>query len=277
MGTAGAPYYTSSNAAECDSVLEMPDGRDPRQNGWLTITINYTLNFVDRHNPMPGLTVVEGGKLYAKPSDPGSAKVPIRDWDWPSRGDFTRRFADGEKFWNYKFLLITPQNYDAFDFTNLGGVGLRCRPNVICLFRLKSGGSPNHLRINAVRKEKDSDFFRSNKTTYDNTDVGNKTLWHELGHALDQLHIQALLGNPTCMIDVHINDDPCYVTPAGMAPNIMGKGEALIPQNGKAWRELIAKLTKTAEPSWAVSLSVNTPPRTVPIGLYGTDMMPRTW
>jgi hypothetical protein len=274
-----AKFNYSVSADECESLLEMPDGRNPNQNAWLTITINYTLNFVDRRNLVPGLIVQQNGKFYAKPSLPGAnaPNVQIRDWDNESRSAFVKRFAKGEDFWNYRFLLITPQDYDAFDFTSWDGPGWICRPNVICLFRLKSGGSPNHLALNVVRKERDGDFFRSDAHTYANTDVNNKTLWHELGHALDQLHIKALLGDPNCLVDMHASDDPCYDTPAGMEPNIQGRGTGLIPQNAKAWHELIARHTDTLQPRWQVSLATNTPPRKQPIGFNVRGVMPARW
>ncbi len=271
----GARFYDRLGAVEFDSSLEIPNGRDPNQNAWLTITVNYTLNFVDSRNLVPGLIVQQNGKFYAKPSrpTPNAQNVQIRNWDVESRSAFVKRFAKGEDFWNYRFLLITPQDYDAFDFTSWAGPGWICRPNVICLFRLKSGGSPNHLAINVVRKERDTDFFRSDSGNYANTDVNNRTLWHELGHALDQLHIRALLGDPTCMVD----HDGCYDEPPGVAPNIQGHGTGLIPQNAKAWHELIARHTETPQPKWQVSLATNTPPRKLQMAFQVRGVMPKNW
>src|SRR5262249_42764880 len=133
-------------------------------------------------------------------------------------------------------------------------------PNVICLFRLKPGLSPTHLRINVVRPDPsfwDNIFgrsYRSNKFNYQIQDVDTKTLWHELGHALDQLHIMALKGDPQCMVDV--NADRCYE-----GPNIMGRGKELEPLNARAWNELIGHHTDTPKEKWKATLSVNTPPR----------------
>ena len=120
------------------------------------------------------------------------------------------------------------------------------RPNVICLFRLSSGGSPTHLSIKVVRPELSGwdkfwgKEFRSNSGLYDDQD-DKQTLWHELGHALDQVHIKALLGDQKCL--VAINADDCYSELNGIAPNIMGRGTGLLPVNAKAWLELIAVLT----------------------------------
>jgi hypothetical protein len=268
----GARFYEKIGANEFDSILEVPNGKDPTQNAWLTITINYTLNFVDAKNPVPGLIVSQGGKFYAKPSNPTASMVPIKNWDLDSRSKFVKKFAATESFWNYKFLLITPNDYDAFDFTSWAGPGWICRPNVICLLRLKSGGSPNHLPINVVRGE---GFFRSDKTTYDDGDVDDSTAAHELGHALDQLHIRALFGEVMCLSD--INNDLCYKEPPGVAPNIMGSGTGLLPQNAKAWHELIAQHTETPQPKWRVSLATNVLPRKMPMGFQVRGAMPQKW
>lgn len=270
--TSGARFYHGLGANEFDSRLEMPNGKDPNQNAWLTITVNYTLNFADSKNPVPGLIVNQGGKFYAKPTNPTASMVPIKDWDLESRSKFVKRFAQAESFWNYKFLLITPDDYDAFDFTSWAGPGWICRPNVICLFRLKSGGSPNHLPINVVRGEGD---FRSSQTTYDDDDVNDSTVHHELGHTLDQLHIRALLGDVFCLND--INNDICYKEPPGVAPNIMGSGTGLIPQNAKAWHELIAKHTETPQTKWKVSMATNVPPRKLQMGFEVRGVMPKKW
>lgn len=271
----GARFYDGIGADMFDSKLEMPSGRDPGQNAWLTITINYTLNFVDSKNPLPSLIFQQDGKYFAKPSrpTPKAGNVRIRDWDLESRSAFVKRFATGESFWNYKFLLITPRDYDAFDFTSMNGPGWICRPNVICLFRMKSGGSPNHLALNVVRKEKDSDFFRSDSGNYCNTDVNDRTLWHELGHALDQLHIRALMGDTSCLVD----HDGCYDEPPGVPPNIQGHGTGLLPQNAKAWHELIATHTETPQNKWQVSLATNTPPRKLQLGFQVRGVMPQQW
>lgn len=270
----GARFYDKIAAQEFESILELPDGRNPQQNAWLTITINYTLNFADSKNPVSGLIVKDGGKFYARPSNPKAKTVPIKDWDLASRSDFVRKFAKAESFWNYKFLLQTPDDYDAFDFTSWSGPGWICRPNVLCLFRLKSGGTPNHLPINVVRAE---EFFRSDQNTYDDGDVNDKTVWHELGHALDQLHIRALLGDAFCSVPANINEDICYKEPKGVPANIQGSGAGLLPQNAKAWHELIARHTETAQTKWKVSMSTNTPPRKMPMGFQVRNVMPGKW
>ena len=145
----GAKFHHQVGAREFSSTLEIPNGSNALQNAWLTITINYELNFVDSRN-LSSKAVLRNRQAFIKDAD--NDEFPLRDWDQPSRSDFIRRFDKGEDFWNYKFLLITPPDYDGFDFQCMSK-GLVCRPNVICLFRLKSGGSPNHLTVDAVRPE----------------------------------------------------------------------------------------------------------------------------
>ncbi|MGD9589749.1 MAG: hypothetical protein AB7Q37_17075 [Pyrinomonadaceae bacterium] len=271
----GARFYDSLSAREFESKLEIPSGKDPTQNAWLTITLNYSLNFADSKNRVPGLIVTDGsGNFFAKPSNPTAKAMPIKDWDFKSQTEFARKFAKAESFWNHKFLLITPQDYDAFDFTSFGGPGWICRPNVICLFRLGSGGSPNHLKLNVVRAE---GFFRSDQFTYDDGDVNDKTVWHELGHSLDQLHIRALLGDPFCTTPANINHNICYTEPKGVKPNIQGTGTGLIPQNAKAWHELIAQHTETSQSKWRVSMNTKVPPRKLQMGFQVRGVMPKNW
>lgn len=270
----GAQFYHNIRAHEFDSNLAVPNGKDPGQNAWLTITVNYSLNFADSRNQVPGLIVKDGGKYCAKPSNPTADTVPIQDWDFKSQMDFAHKFARAESFWNYRFLLVTPRNYDKLDFTSWGGKGSICRPNVICLFRLSSVGTSTHLRLNVVRTEK---FFRSDSNTYAESDVSDKTVWHELGHSLDQLHIRALLGDPFCKAAANINNTICYKEPEGVAPNIQGTGTGLIPENAKAWHELIARHTETPQTDWKVSMTTHTPPRQLPLSFQVRGVMPTEW
>ncbi|HMS43724.1 MAG TPA: hypothetical protein PKE69_26075, partial [Pyrinomonadaceae bacterium] len=38
-----------------DSYLQVPNGRDPQQNAWLTIEIVYSIDFADSKNRVAGL------------------------------------------------------------------------------------------------------------------------------------------------------------------------------------------------------------------------------
>jgi hypothetical protein len=265
----GCNYFDAISTDLCDSKLECPNGTNIFQNAWLTVTINYSLNFVDRNN-RAGIVYPKGNKFYVKDSD--KDEFEALDWDYVSLTNFHRRFRDAGKFWNYKFLLQTPRNYADLDFTSFQGDGWRCRPNVICLFRL-STGSPTHAVINVMRPDRSfwqkvfGTEFRSNSGLYDIEDVQTKTVAHELGHLLDQLHIQALLGNANCQLAAHINDDICYVTPPNMPSNIMGSGNNLNVVNAKPWLELIELHTGRKRSDWPVTMAVDKPPRRIPLGV----------
>jgi len=254
-------FYDKVEAREFSSLLEVPDGRNPNQNAWLTITINYSLDFLDSNN-LGGAIYKKQDKFYVKDFDKPPKEFLIRDWDAQSQIEFNRKFNKGAEFWNYKFLLMTPPDYNELNYFSWTPSWL-CQPNVICLFRLSSGGSPVHLPIQAVRLLTEDEDFRSSEYFYDNQDVNTKTLWHELGHALDQLHIKALLGDQKCLlIDISARD--CYVTPKGMEPNIMGDGKGLHAVNAKAWMELIPYHTDNY--FWHVSQNVMIPPRKFDVG-----------
>lgn len=270
----GSRFYNKIWASEFESELAVPSGKDPNQNAWLTITVNYSINFVDSRNRLPGLIVKDGKDFYAQSSGAGEDPVPIKDWDFRSQIEFARKFKQAESFWNYKFVLITPRDYDALDVTSFAGPGWVCRPNVICLFRLSSVGSRVHLPLNVVRAEK---FFRSDRDTYDDGDVNDKTVWHELGHSLDQLHIKALLGDEFCKKPANVNARYCYKEPDGVAPNIQGTGTGLIPANAKARHELIARHTETAQSGWKVTMNTKTPPRKLQLGFDVRGVMPAAW
>jgi hypothetical protein len=194
----------------------------------------------------------------------------VLEWDKNSREEFLNRFLQTETFWNHKFLLIAPRNYDGLDFATFSSLGWLIRPNVLCLFRLRAGGKPIHLPLKAVRPDPtiwdkiSGTQFRSNNRLYDDADTA-RTMRHEIGHALDQLHIGALLGDKHCL--VHINDKKCYDTPKDQPANIMGRGNALSTVNAKPWLDLIAEHTETLQTKWLVTMAVHTPPRRMPLGL----------
>ncbi len=118
-----------------DSILEKPDGKNPNQNAWLTLQLRIKLNFVDSRNPLPGLTVNQGGTFYAKDSD--GYDFPLLDWPPHLIQRFQREFTKvAEKTWNWQFLLITPRNYSDLDYQTSGPQPLTVRPNILCLFRM---------------------------------------------------------------------------------------------------------------------------------------------
>jgi hypothetical protein len=239
--------------------------------------MNYTIDFIDRRN-LGGTAIIKNNKAYVKDGD--GHEFALMDWDFQSEITFHRKFSKGEAFWNYKFLLITPPDYDGLDFTSMAGTGYVCRPNVICLFRLVPGRSPIHLTIKAVRLEDNKVFFRSMHQSrrsdvdwihYRLEDVDTATLWHELGHALDQpVHILGLKGDAQCTEDDHVNDRRCYD-----GPNIMGSGTQLDPLNARAWQELVGQHTDTPMERWRATLDVKTLPRAIPLGVAQVAMPSR--
>lgn len=260
-----------------DSYLQVPNGRDPQQNAWLTIEIVYSIDFADSKNRVAGLIFKDGDRYVAKDLD--GKYVPVQDWDMQSQMSFNRRFRRGESFWNHKFLLLTPKDYAHLDYESLGA-GKLCRPNVLCLFRLQTVNnfrreSFTHLPLKVVRLAKDtSDEFRSSFRTYDSNDT-DRTFHHELGHCLNQLHIKALLGDEKCIYD-DINADECYDTPEGMEENILGRGKALDIVNAKPWLERIQKHTDISKVKWTVTRGTDLPPRTMPLGYKG-GLLPDYW
>jgi hypothetical protein len=132
-------FKAQINAAEAvtpyntyDSVLEKPSGSNLNQNAWLTLQLRIKLNFADSKNPVPGLTMYQGGKFYAKDSD--GYLFPLLDWPPFLVTRFQREFTQrAEKTWNWQFLLVTPKTYAELDYQS-GGWSVR--PNVLCLFRM---------------------------------------------------------------------------------------------------------------------------------------------
>jgi hypothetical protein len=259
-----------------NSKLEVPDGRDPNQNAWLTITLKVNLRFADVNQPC-GIVEVKN-KVEGMVRDSDHRVYHIRNWDSPSVAQFTRAFFQrGEKYWNRRFTLITPQDYDELDFTCRVSPGWHVRPNVLCLFRLNQVFSETEadrnikvVRLDTTFGEDFRDFwagrgtggagFRSNWELYQSVDVNDQTLHHELGHAIGQEHILALKGDAKCKT-TDPNADRCYE-----GPNVMGEGDKIELINGLTWHERIAEHTKKDKRWWQVVLGDTTPTRKVRLG-----------
>jgi len=245
-----------------ESKLEIPDGNNPDQNAWLTLTIRYRLNFVDDWNEKAGITVErENGGFLALDGD--KTALPIVSWDLASKTEFGNVFQRGEKIWNQRFVLITPQDYDGLDYESLPW---KVRPNVLCLFRLVPAASP-HLEIDVVRLDPsvDSHQFRSTPNLYDNGDVYRPTLGHELGHALGLDEIMVMKGDKRCVANSRAGR--CYGETEEERANIMGSGRNITLICARPWLDSIADYTGRAKGDWTATLDAKTPPRKIPIGV----------
>lgn len=281
-----SPYYDVVRCNLFFTELIVPNPSFVWNPVTLTIKLIYSLNFVDsRTKPHRPEIIWEPSDKHSRPEDGhyviDSNNKPFRsdEWDFTAQRLFATKFKKGEEFWDRKFMLITPDEYSGFDYQLPDDVrnGTSWRPNVQCRFELISipnesaltsftGSNPGvHLTLDVVRARRETygGAFRSNIWLYDISDVDEFTLWHEIGHAMGQDHIQALLGNGQCIIG-DSNATPCYVTPKGVEPNIMGNGKGLLKLNALPWVELIQHHTKTFGAKWEVSRNIVTPPRKIP-------------
>src|SRR5262245_3010042 len=202
-----------------DSILEIPGGKDPKQNAWLTLQLRIRLNFVDSKNQVPGLTQMQGTKMCAR--DHNGYLFPLLDWPPHLIARFQREYvALAEKTWNWQFLMVTPKSYGELDYM-AQGPQLMVRPNILCLFRMSvhttggpidnspaagplRAGSP-HRTINVVNlalstkqvnlapgvtptaanpatkpiAQMNGLAFRSNALNYDDQDLFNPAWWQK--------------------------------------------------------------------------------------------------
>lgn len=120
-----------------DSMLEIPNGDNARQNAWLTLQLRIRLNFCDSKNQTGGRMVQSAGRWYAQDAD--DYLFPALDWTSDLTDKFMRGFVKkAQDTWNYQFLLLTPPDYNGLDYDAdwSARVPLRVRPNVLCLLRV---------------------------------------------------------------------------------------------------------------------------------------------
>jgi len=247
--------------------LEVPSGRDPFQNAWLTLTLGYELRFLDSrlrtgkfvNNSTTGDTIVEHKELGFCARDLDDFLFPILDWNSDAKQKFVKRFQQGESIWNHQFLIVPPADFDRLDYQSPSYPGHVLRPNIICLFRMVYGGRNtktfNVVRINPTvfedpkyqvpnylsKKTKPANWgFRSHEEMLTEEDVSNANLGHELGHAINEQHILALKGDAQCKIDPNL--DRCYGLTPEERRNIMGVGKEITMINAKPWLDHLQQI-----------------------------------
>jgi hypothetical protein len=118
--------------------------------------------------------------------------------------------------------------------------------------------------------------FRSNALNYDDADLFRPAWWqkehnvlsntvgHEVGHALGQCHIMGLKGNAQ-----YAFGGANAETPAAYG---VGSGEKF-----DSWRERIALHTGRPVADWSATGMMNTPTRTLPMGIEAAKLAPSEW
>lgn len=299
IGTGGDDFF--------DSRLEKTDGKNSKQNAWLTVELKVALNFVDSTNPLPGKTVQTGPNWFMKDFD--NWEFPIRDWTAGDKAAFANGFQSvAESTWNYKFLLTTPDTFDGLDILDSQGRSL-IRPNVICLFRLRlvgpgfsfpasqtiSGNVVPHKKIHVVKLKSsiatvskaggatkavgtlNGPSFRSDDQHYDNLDLEapvRNTIGHETGHSLGEGHIKCLGDHPLpiCSTPEGGSSDTTYGTldTPDEQRNLMGAGNAMTPVNSQPWKRRIQRHTNNI--GFTPTMAIATLPRTLSIGTWMTGV-----
>src|SRR5262245_45769160 len=94
-----------------DSDLELPNGRDPRENARLTLRLKVYLHFVNSNTRglEPKVAKRTDGKTYAM--DASGWLFPIKDWDNATIDSFRKGYVEhAVRVWDKRFVLL-PQGY----------------------------------------------------------------------------------------------------------------------------------------------------------------------
>jgi len=242
---------------------------NPQTNVELTIILRVFLRRVTKS--------ATGGHI----KDVDQVDFTLRDWGEVEYQDFCTRYqTQGQRFWNGKYWLQTPDTFAEFDCPIPPKTPTH-RPNVYCRFKLEMVNSEAraHTTIDLVRLDRNtgtSTTFRSHSKLYDNFDLQTskysnitddkgkvhtfyqQTIVHEIGHSLGLDHIGVLVGNVACKAD-NTNTNPCYGLGMSQtdASNVMGYGMSLTAIDAKPWLSRIAEHTKTHESDWKVFMKNN--------------------
>ena len=212
------------------SRLEIPKGDDPNQNAWLTLTLSYSMSFLDSKNR-------GNGKIIVKPRgypdwcalDSNDYVWPIIDWDPRIAEGFRRRYEQATGFWSRRFLIRPPATFDLLDFRCPSVPNFIIRPNILCLLRMEYSNDPSAHHVDVVRLNYDEFWeegevlhineakpkrkfrwgFGSHSRLLESRDSDN-TIGHEVGHALSPLqHIYVMMNDPRCS-KADKNQPICY-------------------------------------------------------------------
>lgn len=197
----------------------------------------------------------------------------IRQWQPKEWFSFTNEYIrDGQRFWNGRFWLRTPDDFDELDVPKGHPY---CRPNIWCRFNLTLARSPAdaHTSISVVQlvaNEKQGHDFRSTAVLYSKFDLKSdfsqdhsgkwhrqRTFIHELGHSMGLPHIGVMTNAPSCTAAVAdpkkdgTNSSECYDgANSEEADNVMGRGMKMTAIDALPWRKRLAEHTGTADTDW---------------------------
>ena len=251
---------------EVTGQIEIPNGSNPFQNAWLTLTLGYDLKVLDSRVPgtivgsrFSGSIIIKDETFGWCARDLDDYLFPILDWDYDSIKRFVNVFEQGESIWNHKFLIVPPNDFDKLDYTSSAFPGNVMRPNILCLFRMKSGAKHaktfDVVRINPsvfedpkfeVPKYRTKETkrvingFRSHESLLTEGDLHSPVLGHELGHAINEDHILAMKGDAQCKIDPNLSR--CYGLTPEEVRNIMGDGTEITEINVRPWVDHLQNL-----------------------------------
>jgi hypothetical protein len=224
------------------------------------------------------LTQVPGGQTIQDANNNPNLTFQTHDWTPGAWSRFCQVYQrDAQQFWTGKFWLVTPNDYGDLDWPDRSPTH---RPNVWCRLRVSvvtASGRP-HKTIRVVRlvpprgQSYDAGTFRSQDDQYDNFDLGTvtyirdrrryrqRTIIHEVGHALDLPHIGVMAGIGACPAD-NTNADDCYGVTDAHRQDVMGFGHRLSTHDALPWRRRIAQHTGTGDTAWAPFLIRHYPRR----------------